>query len=237
MALEEIRERIISHSKALWEKIEESSFYNQLKDRFENLSPLMQKVVITVGSFSFVALLFSFPLGFYSNSREIMSVFDEQRTLTREMLKAAREASQVPPLAGTPDSSDLQARIQEQLKKIRLLPEQVRSVQVISLPATIIAQNIIAYGTEVSLSKINLNQAVSIGHLLSILESTTTKVKDMEMVPHSQDPRYLDTVFRLVTFKVPQYQPLFPAEKEKKSPRNNKRKSRMESPSSSEDSE
>ena len=237
MAFEEIKERVVSQAKAAWEKIEESSSYNQIKDRFENLSPLMQKIVVAVGGFSAVALLFSFPLGFYSNSQDLMSVFDEQRTLTREMLRTARDASQVPPLTGTPDSSELQARIQQKLKDARLLPEQIRGVQATTLPATILAQNTIAYGTEVSLSKINLTQLISMGHLLASLDSITTKVKDLEMVPHPQDPRYLDAVFRLVTFKVPQYQPLFPADKEKRPSRNKRRSSRDEAPSSKEENE
>lgn len=230
MAFEELKERIISQAKATWEKVEESSLYNQLKDRFENLSPVMQKVVVAGAAFVTVAILFSFPLGFYSTSSEMMSSFDEKRTLTREMLRAAREASQVPPLSGTPDSADLQSRIQSQLQSARLLPEQIRSVQTISLPATIVAQNTIAYGMEVSLSKINLTQVVSIGHLLSTMDSMTTKVKDMEMVPHPQDPRYLDIVYRLVTFKVPQYQPLFPPEPEKKPRGNQNRRTRNAPP-------
>lgn len=216
MAFEELQERLVSQAKATWEKVEESSLYNQVKDRFENLSPLMQKVVLSVAAAITALFLFSFPLGFYSESDQTLSEFETRRNLTRELLKTARDASQAPPLSGTPDSADLQSRIQSQLENSQLLPEQIRSVQTVALPASMIPQNALAYGMEVSLAKLNLTQVVAIGHQLGMIDSTTTKIKDMEMVPNAQDARYLDVIYRLVTFKITQYQPLFPPEPAKK---------------------
>ncbi len=232
MAFEDLQERLVSQAKATWEKIEESSLYNQIKDRFENLSPLMQKIVLSLIAVAIVFTILSFPLHFYSASDEYLAEFEKKRDLTRELLKTARDATQVPPLSGTPESTDLQTRIQTQLNNAHLLPEQIRSIQSVNLPASLIPQNAISYGMEVSLAKLNLTQVVALGHMLSQIDATTTKVKDMEMVPNAQDARYLDVIYRLVTFKVPQYQPLFPPEPPKNQRGGSNRRSRVQNENS-----
>lgn len=219
MAFEDLREKIVSQAKASWENFQETTIYNKAKDRFENLSPMMQKVTLSVIAFIVVLIIFSIPLGFYSASQESMISFETKRDLTRELLRAARETTGVPVLSGTPEVGNLQNQVQASLQGAQLLPEQIRGVAVVTLPASIIPQNLISYGLEVSLSKINLSQVVSLGHQLSQIDMMTTKVKDVEITPHNADPRYMDVIFRLVTFKVPQYQPLFPPPAPNNNPR------------------
>ena len=45
---EDIKEKMKGEAQQLWGKIQESSAYNQLKDRFQNLSPAAQKVILAL---------------------------------------------------------------------------------------------------------------------------------------------------------------------------------------------
>ena len=58
MALEDVKEKIQTELKNQWEQFQETSLYIQTKERFENLSPVMQKLSLIGVSILFLYLFF-----------------------------------------------------------------------------------------------------------------------------------------------------------------------------------
>lgn len=216
MAFEDIKEKLISQSKNAWDRIQDSSAYISARDRFENLSPVMQKVVIGAAATTASLIILSFPYGALVSSWEFADQFEQTRTLTRELLKAARESSNIPHVTPPMASDALQSSVQAQLQRANLLPEQIRSVTPVMAATDLIPKQLIAYGLEVSLAKLNLTQVTEVGYQLSVQgndRGMTIKMTDMEIKHNASDPAYLDVVYRLVGIKVPEFGPIFAPEK------------------------
>jgi hypothetical protein len=92
--LEDTREQLKENLKILLDRIQESSVFIQIKEKFENLNPNMQSLVI-VGAIALVlGSLLIMPLDTLSMSNQSLEEFETKRAITRELWRAAREAHQ-----------------------------------------------------------------------------------------------------------------------------------------------
>lgn len=202
MNLDDIKDNLKSQLSQTWSRIEESSAYNQLKDRFENLSPSQQKLV-AVGAGVFVALmLISVPYSYYSTSNEHIATFQEKRALIRELLKVTRESSEVPDIQPPPSADMLRNTIDMQLKAASLLPEQVKGISVSAADTSLIPRSLLDGGLQVSLAKLNLRQIVDIGYNIQRL-GQGVKMNAVHIAANAEDPKYFDVEFKVVTLAVP----------------------------------
>jgi hypothetical protein len=203
MNLDDIKDNLKSQLSQTWSRIEESSTYNQLKDQFENLSPTKQKLAMA-GAGAFLALLvISVPYSYFSTSGEYIASFEEKRALIRELLKVARESSEVPDIQPPPPADMLRGDIDRQLKSANLLPEQIKGISVITANTSLIPKSLLDSGLSVSLAKLNLRQIVSIGYDIQRL-SQSVKMSDVRISANPEDPKYFDVEFKVVTLAVPQ---------------------------------
>ncbi len=218
MALEDIKEKIVSQAKQIWDKIQDHPLYINMRDRFENLSPVMQKAVIAATALTLSLIILSFPYGSLVSSSDYADTFEDTRALTRELLKAARESSNIPMITPPPTTDTLQAAIQSQLQQANLLPEQIASITPFEPVSDLIPKQLLSYGLEVSLSKLNLTQVTELGYQLSIQgtdRGMTIKLTDLEIKPNGSDSKYMDVIYRLVGLKVEEFKPIFNAEPKK----------------------
>ncbi|MFN8944584.1 MAG: hypothetical protein ACK5WZ_08170 [Pseudobdellovibrionaceae bacterium] len=102
MAFEDLKEKITNQAKNIWDSIQDSSVYIDLRDRFENLSPVMQKVVLGAAATTLSLVILSFPYGSLISSDEFKTQFEDTRKLTQDLLKAARESSNIPQVPPPP---------------------------------------------------------------------------------------------------------------------------------------
>jgi hypothetical protein len=202
MALEELRERLISEAKGQWEKFQETSLYIQITEKYENLNPAMQKLSIVAVVLFVLYLVMAVPLGSFSNSMDSVAHFEETRGLIRDMLKATRESQDSPDIATPPDNDFIQNRIQSELTSSRLLPEQIKGTTAVNEPSTLIPANLVGGMFRVSLAKLNLRQVVDIGYQLQSI-NPSVKLDDLVMTANAQDPRYFDVNYKLVVLNVP----------------------------------
>lgn len=216
MAFEDIKEKLSSQLKASWDKVQDSSAYISARDRFENLSPVMQKIVVAATALTISLIILSFPYGSLMSSWESTTQFEQTRNLTRDLLKAARESSNIPQISPPSPADTLQSAVQSQLQRANLLPEQIISVNVIEAASDLIPKQLVSYALEVSLAKLNLTQVTELGYQISIQgtdRGMTIKMTDMEIKLNNSDSRYMDVIYKLVGIKVPEFGPIFPVEK------------------------
>lgn len=202
MNFDDLKERFVSELQSLWERIRESSAFNQLKDRFENLSPRAQKASLIGGAFLVAAIVLSYPYMDYNESSTYVAEFEEKRATIRELLKVTREASDVPDLAQPPPMDQLKNLADTQMRNANLLPEQIKSVEVGAASSKLIPQNLTSGSLTVNLSKLNIRQVIDLGYQLQALNSSV-KLQDLVITATREDAHYFDVVYRLIALAVP----------------------------------
>lgn len=202
MTLDDLKERLATEAKQTWEKIRESALYNQMRDRYDNLTPVKQKLTIA-GSVALITLLiFSVPYSAYNVAQENVAQFEEKRSVIRELLKVSREASEVPNIPEPPALDALKGMADNQIKNANLSPEQIRSVAVTAADSRLIPANLSSGGLEVSLAKLNLRQVVDLGYQLQAI-NPSVKVQDLIITATQEDAHYFNATYKLIALAVP----------------------------------
>lgn len=204
MNFTEIKERLISELKQLWEKIEESSLYNSLRDRYENLTPPMQRLTLLGVSAFFAFIILSIPWGYWEQASTDIKTFENRRDLVRRLLKTSREAGDAPNIPAAPDTSSLVSEIQNYLSQVPLSAEQISSVTAAGVDSTLIPQALANGGIVVNLIKLNQRQIVDIGYKLKTL-SPAVKMTSLSIEPNRQSPQYFNVIYKLAALAVPEY--------------------------------
>lgn len=202
MNLEDLKDRFQSEGRQLLEKIQDSSLYNQMMDRYENLSPVMQKLTLVGLGAALTAGVLSIPYDSYNLSKDYEQEFVGKRDVIRDLLKTVREAQSVPNISPAPTVDLLRSMVQNQLTNAQLIPEQIVSVSTTESNSKLIPAKLASGAIEVKLAKMNLKQVVDIGYQLQSLNSSV-KMKDLTIQPNAQDSRYMDVTYRIVALAVP----------------------------------
>ena len=216
--LEEIKEQAKASLQQTWERIQESEAYNQLNDKYQGLSPSGQKIAQVVTAVVLAGIVFYSPISQLQLSSELLTQFEDKRTLIRDMFKTYRESSGGIQMAPAPQVNELVSTIQGSLQGAKLIPDQILSVNPTQPEGRLIPANLQQGVVEVKLAKLNLRQIVDIGLQLANI-SQAVKVKDMFMQANAEMAGYFDVTYKLYALKVPEALPEPPPE-----PVNNKKK-------------
>lgn len=202
MNFDDIKERILSLLRRIAERIQDTPFYGQMKDRFDGLSPSMQRLSVLMVVLAGFLIILIFPWTWYGESQDIVNAFEERRNVIRELLKVSREATDVPDIPMAPPIETIRTDLQARMKDLNLLDEQIKSIDSSGSSSKLIPADKTEGGLAVSLAKLNLRQVVDVGSLLTRL-SPSLKVTDLEMKANREDARYFDVIYRLTALAVP----------------------------------
>jgi hypothetical protein len=202
MNLDDLKDRLASDIRQTSERIQESAAFNQLRDRYDNMTPGMQKLTIVAVSAAMTLFVLSFPYGNFTTSTENVTEFESKRMTIRELLKVSREASEVPEIPQAPPVNSLRSQIENQIKSANLLPEQVKGMETLDNNSALIPKNLTEGLLQVSLAKLNLRQILDLGHQFQSI-SPSVKMKDIIINANREDSRYFDVVYKLVSLAVP----------------------------------
>jgi len=203
MNFDDIKDNLKSQLNQSWSRIEESSVYNQLRDRFENLTPTNQKLALMGAGALLAIVIISIPYSYYSVSTEHVVAFEDKRSLIRELLKVTRESNEVPDLPVAPNGEMLRGTIEAQLHMAKLLPEQMKGIEVIAADTNLIPKGLLESGLRISLAKLNLRQIIDIGYNIQAI-SQSVKMSSLNVTANAEDSRYFDVEMKLVSLAVPQ---------------------------------
>lgn len=203
MNFDDIKDNLKSQLSQTWSRVEDSSAFNQLRDRFENLTPTNQKLALMATGAAIALLIISVPYSYYSTSTEYVGTFEEKRGLIRELLKVTRESNEVPDLPVAPNADMLKNTIEGQLHMAKLLPEQMKGIEVMTAETNLIPKGLLESGLRISLAKLNLRQIIDIGYNIQVI-SPSVKMNALNIKANAEDPRYFDVEMKLVSLAVPQ---------------------------------
>lgn len=202
MNLDDLKDRLISDANTTWDRIQESTLYNNARDRFENMTPAMQKMTVMGGALLISLIILSIPYSHFSQSQEYVGDFETKRTTIRELLKVSRESKDVSQFTDSMTITALQSRVENHLREVQILPEQIRETVVSANSSKLIPKNLADSMLIVSLTKLNLHQTLDLGHAFQNF-SGSVKLKDISITANRQDSRYMDVIFKLVALSLP----------------------------------
>lgn len=199
MTFEDLKDRLRMEAQQTWDKIQESSLYISLKDRYDSLPPPRQRLAV-VATLSFIALIvFWWPLSNFQESWVQVSEYETKKELIRDLLRANKEASESGLSINPPPINDVRARAEQALQALGLMAEQNRGISILPPSGGLIKSSILEGVLEVSTVQLNLKQVVDLA--TNLVRIPGTKLTDLTMTANSRDPRYYDAVFRVSVFK------------------------------------
>lgn len=208
MNWDEIKERLQEQFNALAAKIQENQAAQKLIERYQDLSPELQKAVL-FGLGSLVALiLFLFPWMFYSGSITQLDEFEEKKQVIRDAFHYGRMAAILPPAPPATSTIELQDSINTLLKgqQPQLLPDQIVSITPFdnfAAKSPALPINLLQSGLAISLSRLNLKQIVDIATQIQELRSTA-KMVGLKVKATEENPHYFDVTIKMVLFNLPE---------------------------------
>lgn len=204
MNFDDIKDQLKERLQEVWNKIQESESYITLKERYDNLSPNIQKALQATTVLLVVYFIYSIPSGFVSSADEHMSFFEENRTLTRDLIRAGRIArtTAMPPPA--PDYNSLQQQVDAIMTRERVLAEQKKPVRPDNniAPASLVPKSIQQTGLRANVTQLNLKQTVKIAEDISSINSS--ELINLYIQADSKDPHYYSVTYEVSAFSVPQ---------------------------------
>lgn len=205
MAMQDVLDQLSERFAEVKGRITESQIFNNVREKYETLSPAAQKGVVFGGSALVALILISFPISYFTSSSSTMDDYDNTRQLIRGFLRAKSIASEASSLPPTISSEELKARIQNDLASMQLLPEQIGGVadlELEKLGSPLAPGSISQNAVGLTLKKLNLKQIVEIGYQMQNL-NPTVKLAGVEINANTPDPHYFDVLFKFVIFNMP----------------------------------
>lgn len=213
-ALENIADQFKSLGARLRQQIQESATYTQALERYQSLEPRAQKITLASALAVVLFIILFYPLSLFFTSQQAMTVYEEKRTLMRDLFRTYRESSAQPSISMPPGFETLKASVNTIIQNASLLPEQMVGVIEGGAEGKLIPANLVSHVLEVKLAKLNIKQIVDIGSSMVAI-SESVKMKDLMITAHPQDTRYFDVTFKLYALNVPAPQVELPPEAEK----------------------
>lgn len=207
MTIAEIKDQIADSFKTRWAELQETSLYIQLKEKYDDLSPAMQKLVLVFAASIVALFLVMPPWSWIDSSTTFVENFESKKALIRNLLQLKRDIAQAPQVPNGAPSSALKAQVTSAIQTLGLNSDQIKSIEEVSLSndgsSNLIPNSIIQSGVQLTVWKINLDQFVDLSYKIQKL-NPSTKLLSIDMKANSEDNHYYDVIYQLISFAAPQ---------------------------------
>jgi hypothetical protein len=203
--LKELLDQLRDTLMVRWEQFQETDTYISLRDKYDNLSPRNQKVVIFSAFLVIFLFVFMIPYEWYMASSDSVAQFEDTKTTIQELLEVSQEAKSIPPDSQTMSSDELKSKVDKILGEKGISKEQVISStqgQFANIQGSLlIPASVIAAGVDVNLHKLNIKQVVDLAYEFDHF-SPMVKILNMAVKATKEDVHYYDATYRVASFSV-----------------------------------
>jgi hypothetical protein len=203
--LKEIIDQLKDQVMARWDRFQESDTYISLREKYDNLPPKGQKLVVFSSFALAILIIFSIPYAWFSASQGSVAEFEDTKHTMAELLEVSQEIKNIPPVSIAVTSADLKMKVDRILSEKGLNKDQIAAVNETQFTnpqgSTLIPQQINASGVETNLKKLTLKQVVDLGFEFEHI-SPMVKVLNLEMKATPEDMHFYDVQFRVSSFSV-----------------------------------
>ncbi len=202
MSFDDIKEQVVESAKFYIEKVRENPLFIQAQEKYEELSPNVQKLIRYGAAFLLVYFVFSFPISWNNEANENLAKYQKNRGLIEGLLNIQTEIKNAPDVKTKVDATFLQTQTNELIEKIGLAKEQVTSSSIVTSAQrefTFIPKGINYVGVQIVLNKLNLTQTLDIGTKLQNINNDA-KLIELSMNANKDDNHYYDVTYLLASF-------------------------------------
>lgn len=203
MAFEGLKDRLKEQWAELSAKVQETSAFNTLREKYESQTPTVQKAILGGIAALVVLFLLSFPLGYLSTSSDNLTAFEENRSLIQGLLRASRTAKEPSPIPPPIDPMSLRSMVERVMHEKKLVPEQMG--EMLPIPGDVFRgtpAGVVVSGLAVQIKHLNLQQIIDLGTSFQNL-GPGTKLVGMDIVQTTGQDHYYDMVARVANFGLP----------------------------------
>lgn len=208
--------------RGLWSRLEETSLYNSLNERYTSLPRNIQKLI----NFSILALILvvglSFPITQYSSSLENDSVYEKRKSITQKVINYARAKSSAKPDPLEYNQLSFKGKVEKIATSKSILQEQL-TITSASDKSGHTPKGALQNRFRVTGSQLNLNQAITTAYGIKRMGDSLF-LDSVEIRAQKKDPHYFDTNFVVSNFYVAPESRIAPKPPSKKN--NRKRRGR-----------
>lgn len=201
MNYQELLDQLKDSLLAQWERLQESSVYIQLKERYDNLPPAGQKAIIYGAVFVLLLMILLPPTEWVQESRQTVLEFEDKKLLKKELLDVAQQIKNSPQPYSKISQQALDSEINSIYTALGFAEEQKKPRSNVSLSSPLIPKSIKQLGVEGRLEKLNIRQVVDFDHRLQRI-SPMVKNLQMEIRRNKDDDHYYDISYKIATFEV-----------------------------------
>lgn len=204
MAFEDLREQLKDRASEALAKLQESSTFNTLRERYESQTPPVQKAVVAGGVAFAILIVLWLPMSYLSSGSDQISAAEENRELIKGLLRASHSASEPPPLPPPMSADTLKSSVERVLRENGLLPDQIGIMNPIpeSANGNFAPAGVVTTGLAVQLKKLNVAQILEIGNLVQNM-APGTKLIGADVIQSSGTTHYYDMVLQILHFGLP----------------------------------
>ena len=214
ISLEDIKEQTQEKLKDTWIKIQESSTFISLKEKYDNLTHSTQRTVKIGTTFVGISFLLSILWGLFSQSSEKLAEFEEYQSSIKQLLQIKRDVVLTASITPPPNPPILEQRVHTVLKSSYIDSKQINDVSIknLSPPSSIRPQGtkstrkgpsaIQQKSVWVSLKSLNLKQITDIGFRLQTIHNSA-KLVGLDMKPSPEHDNYYDVIYTIIGFYPP----------------------------------
>lgn len=202
MDLSSLKEQLRDQFKELLDRIQESSLYIELREKFELLPSRIQKLIVIGTSLLVGLFLLSIPYGNLSDSWFYEEQFVDNRGLIRDLLRASSTLKETSPLPTSASAAAVESQVRRVIEDLRLTPEQIGNIQVVPGAKTKLASG--AFNQEaisVQLKMLNLRQVTDISYRFQNLGPGIQPIS-FQMQRSAGQTHYFDVIFRIFQFSL-----------------------------------
>lgn len=205
MTVDDIREQVLDAVQRAKSSLDESNLYLSLKEKYDSLSPVVQKLVLGTVLVLFAWIFLLLPKSFYDTGSENLALFEENRDLILDLYKVKRLAITTPQSAPPLTQMQLESNARSAVTSARVQLDQVKGVSNFDNAgpnaSKFIPKEVTQAGVELRLANLNLTQLVDVGHALANIGSA--KIVGLDVRPGSVPGNYFDATFKVVSFDIP----------------------------------
>ncbi len=204
--LKNILESFLERLKTSWAEQQESPWFIALKERFEELPPLSQKLVMWTGFLFVATLILYWPATTMMDASEMADRFEEKRYALKDLLHITRDVAAAPTVLTPGPPSSLKAIFDQKIAAASVKPEQVKSSGEIPTSDIMGAEQ---RGYFYQIHKLTIKQAVSLAFELEHADFSL-KLSGFELIAQNTDPHFYDVNYKIVNFAPKTAQSLLP---------------------------
>lgn len=225
MLFEDQFEQLKEYYQSVESRALENSTVNSLRDKYSNLSPLLQKILLGAFCFLAVFLVLAGPIANYRSSVENMTAFETRNALTEKMISYQKKSKSAAPKPKEYNLTTFKQATSDLAKSysINFLPDQVSVAT--ARPGKKMIPAAEQNNFDVKTTKSNIDQVTALTYSLQKL-NTSLSVESLELNANREDSAYFDSSIIVANLFVRSVTDILPKPEASKKKKSRKRRGR-----------